>query len=267
MAFIDPRRSEVDIVQAVGRAIRLAPDKTVGTIVIPVFIDTDEDPETALDDSAFKPVWDVIKALRSHDDELGEQLDELRRQLGPRGGRVRLPDKIHLDLPAMVGADFARAFDVRLVEQTTASWEFWFGMLEHFVERNGHARVPQSYAVDGHRLGGWICINAASTPKAPLMPTANADSRTCPAGPGTPTPTSGRQRSADYCTTSNGTGTPASRRPTGSMAIGSVGGSSRNASSTPKAPLMPTDNAGSKTCPAGPGTPSPTSGRRVSATS
>jgi predicted helicase len=87
VAFIDPRRSEVDIVQAVGRAIRLAPDKTAGTIVIPVFIDTDEDPAVALDDSAFKPVWDVIKALRSHDDEHGEQLDALRRQLGRRGGR------------------------------------------------------------------------------------------------------------------------------------------------------------------------------------
>ena len=82
VAFIDPRRSEVDIVQAVGRAIRKAEDKTVGTIVIPVFIDTDDDPETALDDSAFKPVWDVIKALRAHDEELGEQLDELRRELG-----------------------------------------------------------------------------------------------------------------------------------------------------------------------------------------
>ena len=44
VAFIDPRRSEVDIVQAVGRAIRQADDKTVGTIVIPVFIDTDERP-------------------------------------------------------------------------------------------------------------------------------------------------------------------------------------------------------------------------------
>ena len=85
VAFIDPRRSEVDIVQAVGRAIRLADDKTVGTVVIPVFIDTDEDPEIALDDSAFKPVWDVIKALRAHDDELGKQLDELRRELGRQG--------------------------------------------------------------------------------------------------------------------------------------------------------------------------------------
>src|SRR6202022_509141 len=66
VAFIDPRRSEVDIVQAVGRAIRRAENKKLGTIVIPVFIDTKEDPETALKESAFKPVWDVIKALRAH---------------------------------------------------------------------------------------------------------------------------------------------------------------------------------------------------------
>ena len=44
VAFIDPRRSEVDIVQAVGRAIRLAEDKTIGTIVIPVFIETGTTP-------------------------------------------------------------------------------------------------------------------------------------------------------------------------------------------------------------------------------
>ena len=58
-----PAPLRIDIVQALGRAIRKAPDKTVGTIVIPVFIDTDQDPETALDDSAFKHVWDVMKAL------------------------------------------------------------------------------------------------------------------------------------------------------------------------------------------------------------
>jgi hypothetical protein len=127
-------------------------------VVIPVFIDTEEDATIALDDSAFKPVWDVIKALRSHDDELGEQLDELRRQLGRlrQRQRPRLPDKIHLDLPAKVGIDFAHAFKVRLVEQTTASWEFSFGVLEQFAERNGDARVPQSYSVDGYPLGWWV---------------------------------------------------------------------------------------------------------------
>ena len=199
VAFIDPRRSEVDIVQAVGRAIRLAPDKTVGTIVIPVFIDTDEDPEIALDDSAFKPVWDVIKALRSHDDELGEQLDELRRQLGRQGRRPRLPGKIHLDLPARVGIDFARAFDVRLVEQTTASWEFWFGLLEQFVERHGHARVPQSYTVDGYRLGGWVSEQRTNHAKGTLDADRERRLEDLPGWTWDPSPTSGRRVSADSC--------------------------------------------------------------------
>ena len=48
VAFIDPRRSQIDIVQAVGRAIRKAPAKTIGTIVIPVFIDESEDADHVL---------------------------------------------------------------------------------------------------------------------------------------------------------------------------------------------------------------------------
>ena len=156
VAFIDPRRAEVDIVQAVGRAIRKAEDKNIGTIVIPVFIDTHTDPEAALNDSSFKPVWDVIQALRAHDEDLGSQLDELRRELGRNGRRPRLPTKIHVDIPVKVGTDFARAFDARLVERTTASWEFWFGLLEQFIERHDHAQVADDYAIDSHRLGKWV---------------------------------------------------------------------------------------------------------------
>ncbi len=128
VAFIDPpRRSEVDIVQAVGRAIRRSNDKIVGTIVIPVFIDVDEDPEIALDDSVFfKPVWDVIKALRSHDEELGGTARRAASAVGgAAGGKARIPAKIRFDLPATVDTDFADAFDVCLVENTTASWEFF----------------------------------------------------------------------------------------------------------------------------------------------
>jgi predicted helicase len=141
VVFIEPRRSQVDVVQAVGRAIRLAPDKSLGTIVIPVFITPEDDPDTVLRSSDFTTVWDVVNALRAHDDVLGEELDTARRQLGrPRttGGR---PGKLILDLPISVSADFALAFDARLIEATSSTWEFWFGLLESFVERNGHRNL------------------------------------------------------------------------------------------------------------------------------
>ncbi len=73
--------------------------------------------------------------------------------LGRQGRRPRLPSKIHLDLPAKVGIDFARAFDVRLVEQSTVSWEFWFGLLEQFVFRHGHTNIKVDYVLQGYRLG------------------------------------------------------------------------------------------------------------------
>jgi hypothetical protein len=46
-SLVDPRRSTIDIVQAVGRAIRKSPDKKLGTIVLPVFLSEGEDPDQA----------------------------------------------------------------------------------------------------------------------------------------------------------------------------------------------------------------------------
>ena len=122
VAFIDPKRSMVDIIQAVGRVIRKAEGKQVGTIVIPVFIDESEDADHVLSQSAFEPVWQVLKALRAHDRRLADELDQLRLSLGRRsksGGRINLPDNIHLDVPRLLLQDFEQAFYVRTVEQTT----------------------------------------------------------------------------------------------------------------------------------------------------
>lgn len=154
VAFIDPKGSEVDIIQAVGRAIRLSDDKDIGTIVIPVFIDADQDPAEALNDSSFKAVWRVVTALRAHDEALAEQIDSFRRELG-RGGKPRMPDKIHLDVTRDVSQEFSDAFDVRLVEQASAEWEFMFGLLERYTTENGRARVNVDFVFDGWPLGGW----------------------------------------------------------------------------------------------------------------
>jgi superfamily II DNA or RNA helicase len=156
VAFVDPRRSEVEIVQAVGRAIRKAEDKTLGTIVLPVFISSDDDPDLSLDDSAFRPVWDVLRALRAHDADLAEELDSLRRELGHGATGLKLPSKIHLDLPEHVGTEFAEAFTIRTVEATTRPWEFWYGLLEVYAAEYEHTRVPNEADYHGVKLGGWV---------------------------------------------------------------------------------------------------------------
>jgi superfamily II DNA or RNA helicase len=156
VAFVDPRSSEVDIVQAVGRAIRLADDKKIGTIVLPIFIPTNRDSSTALSDPAFTGIWKVLEALRSHDSKLGESLDELRREMGSGSRVAEFPQRILLDLPERVGPSFTQAIQAKIVENTTSSWEFHFGVLQSFVQREGHARVPQGQVESGVNVGSWV---------------------------------------------------------------------------------------------------------------
>ena len=115
-----------------------------------------------------RTVWDVIKALRAHDEELGEQIDSFRRELGRKGGRARIPDKIHLDVSAAAGADFAAAFNVRLVEKTSARWEFWFGLLEEYAAEHGQACPPIIFSVGDNRLGVWVAKQRSHRNKGKL---------------------------------------------------------------------------------------------------
>jgi predicted helicase len=120
VAFIDPKESQVDIIQAVGRAIRKAKRKRHGIIILPVYISSNENEEKTLEDSSFKQVWRVLRALRSHDDQLASELDNLRTNLGKRGKvRAHLPAKITINLPTRLNAKFADAFYLRTVRAIT----------------------------------------------------------------------------------------------------------------------------------------------------
>lgn len=165
VAFIDPRSSQVDIIQAVGRAIRKSNNKTLGTIVLPVLIPHDVDAETAVEDSAFKPIWGIVNALRAHDEELAIQLDEMRTSLGRTKDKNLGMRKVICDLPADIDLlipEFSSMLNLALLQHATQSWNWWFGLLQNYVEENGTSRIE---AVDLHqdqRLGAWVVLQRSA---------------------------------------------------------------------------------------------------------
>ena len=159
VAFIDPKSSQVDIVQAVGRSIRLSKEKTVGTIVLPVFIEDGDDPDSSIQSSHFKPVWLVLNALKSHDEKLSFELDKLRTKLGREnslGNKKGAFSKIVFDLPITVNQSFANSLRTYLVEKTTSSWSWWFGLLQSYFNLHGKSQVPARDGYLGHNLGYWV---------------------------------------------------------------------------------------------------------------
>ena len=157
VAFIDPRSSQVDIIQAVGRAIRLSQDKKVGTIVLPVFIAAGQNAEDTIEASNFKPIWDVLNALKAHDDVLACELDQIRTELGRKPGTGISADdlrKITIDLPVTVDANFGNALRTYLVEQVTSFWDERFGQLLAYKAKHGNTIVPQRNPPS--ELGMWV---------------------------------------------------------------------------------------------------------------
>lgn len=76
--FLTPRNSQVDVVQSVGRIMRNAPGKERGYVILPVVIPTGVEPHEALNDNKiYKVVWDVLQALRSHDDRFDAMINKL----------------------------------------------------------------------------------------------------------------------------------------------------------------------------------------------
>lgn len=77
--FLNPRKSMVDIIQSVGRVMRKAEGKQYGYIILPIGIPAGVAPEEALnkDTQKYKVVWEVLQALRSHDDRFNDTINKI----------------------------------------------------------------------------------------------------------------------------------------------------------------------------------------------
>lgn len=76
--FFNPRNSMVDVVQSVGRVMRKSEGKDYGYIILPVAVPPGKSPSEALDDNTrFKVVWQILNALRAHDDRFNAKVNSI----------------------------------------------------------------------------------------------------------------------------------------------------------------------------------------------
>lgn len=164
--FLHPRKSQIDVVQSVGRVMRRAEGKKMGYVILPVAVPAGKAPEEALDDNEkYRVVWQILNALRAHDDRLDATINKIDLGVDP-GDRIEIiavtneiptradPKKTGIDLGAGGGAgdtepgddlpqpprgggdstqlgfqfdEFAKAIMARIVKRcgTRTYWEDW----------------------------------------------------------------------------------------------------------------------------------------------
>lgn len=146
--FADPRSSQVDVIQAVGRALRPASGKTTGLVIIPVSVPPGVDDDTALSTGSFATVWRVLRGLRSFDGTLGSEFATLSRNPSRRG----IEDDSRGDVRIELDMSNARAEQLRarLVDFASPAWDDTFEQLQQFAAEHGHAHPAAS-----SRLGQW----------------------------------------------------------------------------------------------------------------
>ena len=142
--FLSSKKSKVEIVQAVGRALRTARDKKYGYIIIPVVIPANKSPELVLDSSDFKTVWDVLNALRAHDERIDAEIQRIAVK--------KDSDKILVDKPPPIAGDDDSEESPQLILSELLNWhelrdKIYARMVEHVGNRLYWVQWAQKVAV------------------------------------------------------------------------------------------------------------------------
>ena len=161
--FMNPKNSQVDIVQAVGRVMRKAEGKQYGYIVLPVAVPAGVDPAAALDDNErFAVVWSVLRALRSHDDRFDAEINKIDLNNTPTDRIIFSGDGLDgqgtpelpfppLDLPP--GAIFAKVVE-RCGDRKY--WETWARDVADIFSRLVHRIEALLASPDNETLREWF---------------------------------------------------------------------------------------------------------------
>ncbi|MFE9115889.1 Helicase associated domain protein, partial [Streptomyces collinus] len=172
--FADVRGSMPDLVQAVGRALRLHPgDGKIASLVVPVLLGPGETPDNMLTSRAYGGLAKLLEALRAHDTRVVEQLAEQQARSRSRGVQSRNggqegegtgSDRSNrgLSVPAREllkfstprdPAQLAAFINLRVINPEHAHWRRGIEAATIYNRAHGDLKVPFTFRVPGPHDG------------------------------------------------------------------------------------------------------------------
>ncbi|MFH1493507.1 MAG: Helicase associated domain protein [Pseudomonadota bacterium] len=157
VAFISPRKSKVDIVQATGRAMRKSPGKEFGYVMVPLFVEqaANESIEEALYRTGYDDVWDLLGAMKEQDDVLTDIIRQMREDKGRTGGYDEsfFSERVEVLGPSVSLDEIRQSITSECLENLAEFWEQMYGELLSFKSIHGHVNVPKR---DATSLDMWV---------------------------------------------------------------------------------------------------------------
>ncbi|MFE7402334.1 Helicase associated domain protein [Streptomyces sp. NPDC057557] len=187
VALLDPKGSAVDIVQAIGRALRQKPGQgKIATLIVPVFLARGEQPEDMFtSSSSYRPLVKVLEGLRAHDERAIEMLaipQENQKQVvdpsqtigpepedGEEESRLLLRFAAPRD-PVMI----AKWIKFQILDTERQDWTRGYDTARRYFEREGSLDEPYEHQEDAYPLGRWLSDQRRSY-RAGTMSSTRAD--------------------------------------------------------------------------------------------
>lgn len=139
VAFLNPKSSKIDIVQAIGRALRNAPGKTTGYIFLPLLVKDLNNIENEAAVSQFRTVWEVLSALNEQDSELADVVKNVARASGENITQYNT-EKLNTDhdkILSFSSKEIKKLIHVKILDKMVSTWDKMEPKIEAFHEKYG----------------------------------------------------------------------------------------------------------------------------------
>jgi hypothetical protein len=155
--FSDPKNSKVDIIQAVGRALRKKKGKKLGYIVVPVYHSDNEEVENSISKGSFKNLIQVIRSLCDQDERLQDEINSIAFGKGKRKSKkIDIISSFgeEIDSLHLIGFEdkLRESLFDQIIYKTSNNWDVWFLELKTYLELNND--YPNK--TDNKDLYAWV---------------------------------------------------------------------------------------------------------------